>query len=84
MAYICQNCGVVTEDSNNLCNPVNEEYKKNYAAILKSRSAMKKFQQWNTPVTVEVFQQILNICANQEEFYDFGCKSLYVNSSWVR
>jgi hypothetical protein len=28
MAYICQNCGVVTEDSNNLCNPVNEEYKK--------------------------------------------------------
>lgn len=28
MAYICQNCGVVTEDSSNLCNPVSEEYKK--------------------------------------------------------
>ncbi len=28
MAYLCENCGVVAEDSNSLCNPINEEYKK--------------------------------------------------------
>lgn len=28
MAYICENCGVVAEDSNSLCNPLGEEYKK--------------------------------------------------------
>lgn len=33
MAYICQNCGVVTDDSNTLCNPVNEEYKSKACSI---------------------------------------------------
>jgi hypothetical protein len=28
MAYLCENCGVTADDSNALCNPVNEEYKK--------------------------------------------------------
>jgi len=28
MAYLCQNCGVVAEDSSNVCRPINEEYKK--------------------------------------------------------
>lgn len=28
MAYICENCGVVAEDAENLCNPLNEEYKR--------------------------------------------------------
>jgi hypothetical protein len=27
MAYICENCGVVADDSNDLCNPIGEEYK---------------------------------------------------------
>lgn len=26
MAYMCQNCGVVNEDLNSICNPVDEEY----------------------------------------------------------
>lgn len=26
MAYICQNCGVIAEGSESLCNPINEEY----------------------------------------------------------
>ena len=25
MAYICQNCGVTTNDKKTLCNPINEE-----------------------------------------------------------
>ena len=27
MANICQNCGVIADNSINLCNPVDEEYK---------------------------------------------------------
>jgi hypothetical protein len=33
MSYICQNCGVVTDDSNNICNPINEEYKSKACSI---------------------------------------------------
>lgn len=28
MAYICENCGVTAEDSESICNPRDEEYKK--------------------------------------------------------
>lgn len=28
MAYICQKCGVINEDSNSICNPIDEQYKK--------------------------------------------------------
>ncbi len=27
MAYICQDCGVVKENADSICNPINEEYK---------------------------------------------------------
>lgn len=33
MSYMCQNCGVVTEESSNLCNPINEEYIKKLCSI---------------------------------------------------
>jgi len=33
MAYICQNCGVITDDSSALCNPINEEYKSKTCSI---------------------------------------------------
>ncbi len=33
MAYICQNCGVVEDESSRLCNPVNEEYKSKACSI---------------------------------------------------
>jgi hypothetical protein len=26
MAYICQNCGVITDEAKHICNPINEEY----------------------------------------------------------
>jgi hypothetical protein len=33
MAYICENCGVVEEDSSKLCNPINEEYKHKVCSV---------------------------------------------------
>jgi hypothetical protein len=33
MAYLCENCGVVAEDSSTLCNPINEEYKSKLCTI---------------------------------------------------
>jgi hypothetical protein len=33
MSYICQNCGVITDDAKNICNPINEEYKSKTCSI---------------------------------------------------
>jgi len=42
MAYICQNCGVVTDDSNNLCNPVDEEFKSRLCSTPAARVCSEK------------------------------------------
>lgn len=42
MAYLCENCGVVAEDSNSLCNPIDEEYKKKLCSAAEAEVCNEK------------------------------------------
>ena len=44
MAYLCENCGVLSEESSDLCNPINEAYKKKSCSAADSEVCNEQVQ----------------------------------------